>query len=171
VGRLACLLCLRFGKKQSLCTKGEIAVRRTHRITQGLAAILLAVASVLVVFPQTAGAAEAWTCPSGGDPQRWDPGYMSTPVPPVYVWNRKIELRYHSSARCAWGRISTGNPGDSVWVDWSSTGGRDWKQLSVTRIPSGGTQVYTTAYNDRGYVMRACGKAGDRSEIVCTRWY
>jgi hypothetical protein len=142
-------------------------VHRPQRITRALATILLSI----VVFPQTAGAAGNYPCPSGGDPQRWDPGYISTPVPAVYIWNRKIELRYHSDARCAWGRISTGNPGDSVWVDWSDTGGRDWKQLSVTRIPSGGTQVYTTAYNDRWYVMRAFGKAGDRMEVVCTRWY
>lgn len=117
-----------------------------------------------------AAAASPWKCPSGSNPSLWDPRYTST-VGTAEVWSRKIELRYHSITRCAWGRISNGSPGDSVWVDWSNNGGQTWKQLGVTKIPQGSRQVYTAAYNDAGYVMRACGKAGNRREIVCTSWY
>ncbi|GHI09475.1 hypothetical protein Scel_77960 [Streptomyces cellostaticus] len=117
-----------------------------------------------------AAAANPWTCPAGGNPDVWDPRYTST-VSTAGVWWRKIELRYHSRTRCAWGRISNGSRGDSVWVDWSANGGQTWKQLDVTKIPRGGHEVHTVAHNDAGYVMRACGKAGNRREIACTGWY
>jgi len=131
-------------------------------------------ASAAVIGPigvaQPAAAANPWTCPAGGNPSLWDPRSMST-VGTAEVWWRKIELRYHSGTRCAWGRISNGSHGDSVWVDWSSNGGQTWKQLDVTKIPRGGHEAHTVAHNDAAYVMRACGKAGNRREIACTGWY
>lgn len=141
-----------------------------HRPAAVLASGILFL-SIVVGLAQPAQAADPWTCPSGGNPSLWNPALVTTPVQPEPVWGRTVELRYHTSTRCAWGRISNGSSGDSVWVDWSNNGGGSWRQLSVTRIPSGGSQVYTTAHNDAGYVMRACGKAGNRVEIVCTRWY
>ncbi|GAB7037230.1 MULTISPECIES: hypothetical protein [Catenuloplanes] len=135
-----------------------------------LAASAAVAATLIVGFPQAAQAA-AWTCPAGPDAGVWDPALNRTPVPAVYVWNRKIELRYHTSTRCAWGRISNGVWGDQIWVDWAPTRGAGHTQLGVDSIPYGGTQDYTTAYNDAGHVMRACGKAHDRVEIACTGWY
>lgn len=133
--------------------------------------LVLSTAIVVPIGGATpASAANPWTCPSGGNPSLWDPRYTST-AGTAKVWWRKIELRYHSATRCAWGRISNGSRGDAVWVDWSANGGQTWKQLGVTKIPRGGREVHTVAYNDAGYVMRACGKAGNRPEIACTRWY
>ncbi|MEU1272025.1 glycosyl hydrolase [Streptomyces sp. NPDC005799] len=117
-----------------------------------------------------AAAANWWTCPAGGNPNAWDPRYTSV-AGTAGVWWRKIELRYHRGTRCAWGHIANGSPGDAVWVDWSANRGQTWKQLDVTRIPRGRRETYTVAHNDAGYVMRACGKAGNRAEIACTRWY
>jgi hypothetical protein len=86
--------------------------------------ISIAVAGgIFVSTAPPAQAADPWTCPSGSNPGVWDPSLITTPRPPVYVWNRKIELRYHSGTRCAWGRISNGLSGDQVWVDWDDDGG------------------------------------------------
>lgn len=140
-------------------------------ITRTIAAAGMSAAMLLGPAALPAQAADPWTCPSGENPSVWNPALTITAVPAVYVWNRKIELRYHRSTRCAWGRISNGNWGDQIWVDWVPRLGEAWRQLGVTSIPIGGTQVYTTAYNDRDHAMRACGKAGDRPEIACTGWY
>ncbi len=86
------------------------------------------------------------------------------------VFSRLIELRANSNDVCAWGRISNGDPSDQVWVDRSYDGGNTWQQLSVTTITSG-RDAFTEAFNDQGHLMRACGKAGNRSEIACTVWW
>jgi hypothetical protein len=144
---------------------------RPIRRALGVATTAILALSFVSALPHPARAASEWDCPAGSNPAVWDPAYISTPIAAKTLWGRKIELRYHSRTRCAWGRISNGSRNDSVWVDWSKDGGRNWRQLGVTEIPWSGTQVYTPAYNDRGYVMRACGKAGDRVEIACTGWW
>lgn len=145
-------------------------LRRGKSTTLAWTLVLSAAIVVPIGGATPASAANPWTCPSGGNPSLWDPRYTST-VGTAKVWWRKIELRYHNGTRCAWGRISNGSRGDSVWVDWSANGGQTWKQLGVTKIPRGGHEVHTVAYNDARYVMRACGKAGNRPEIACTGWY
>jgi hypothetical protein len=86
------------------------------------------------------------------------------------IYGRTIELRATSNQACAWGRISYGSVGDLVWVDRSYDGGRSWTQLSVTRINTG-RDAFTEPWNDVNKVMRACGKAGNRSEVACTVWW
>ncbi|MGW5696272.1 glycosyl hydrolase [Streptomyces asiaticus] len=81
--------------------------------------------------------------------------------------SRGIELRYNGT--CAWGRIF-GSPGDLVWVDRSYDGGRTWSQLSVTKINTGGSN-HTDAFNNKGNLMRACGKAGNYPDVACTIWW
>nr|WP_236058140.1 DUF2690 domain-containing protein [Streptomyces sabulosicollis] len=81
--------------------------------------------------------------------------------------SRGIELRYNGT--CAWGRIF-GSPGDLVWVDRSYDGGRTWNQLSVTKINTGGSN-YTDAFNNKGNLMRACGKASNYPDVACTTWW
>lgn len=106
----------------------------------------------------------------GNNPATYNPSSISTPRS-TSVWGRKIELRYHGSSRCAWGRISNGSPGDEIWVDRSFNGGQSWQpKLGATQINSG-SQKYTVMYNNRGNLMRACGKAGNRPEVRCTGWY
>ncbi|KRV48347.1 glycosyl hydrolase [Wenjunlia vitaminophila] len=83
------------------------------------------------------------------------------------IKSRGIELR--ANRTCAWGRIF-GSPGDLVWVDRSTDGGRTWQQLSITRIETGGGH-HTHAFNNQGNLMRACGKAGNYPEVACTTWW
>ncbi|GHH85566.1 hypothetical protein GCM10018793_54070 [Streptomyces sulfonofaciens] len=83
------------------------------------------------------------------------------------IRSRGIELRYNGT--CAWGRIF-GSPGDLVWVDRSFDNGRTWEQLSVTAINTGGSN-HTDAFNNKGNLMRACGKAGNYPEVACTTWW
>jgi hypothetical protein len=87
------------------------------------------------------------------------------------VHSRVIELRYSAKLRCAWGRISNGSVGDEIWVDRSSDGGKTWESKLGRRTISSGRDAHTTMWSDAGKLMRACGKAGDRSEIACTGWY
>ncbi|MFI9103385.1 DUF2690 domain-containing protein [Streptomyces fildesensis] len=82
--------------------------------------------------------------------------------------NMIIELRYNAATRCAWGRISRSQLGNQVWVDRSSNGGATWTgPMGMTYLRSG-TGTYTPAFNDAGYVMRACGYNG---KVICTGWY
>lgn len=87
------------------------------------------------------------------------------------LYGRTIELRYSDLTQCAWGRISNGSVGDEIWTDRSRDNGANWEpRLGLTRITSG-RDVFTTQWRDAGVVMRACGRAGDRPEIVCTDWF
>ncbi|MFG2618919.1 DUF2690 domain-containing protein [Streptomyces sp. NPDC048507] len=82
-----------------------------------------------------------------------------------------IELRYSPSTRCAWGRIYTADPGDKVWVDRSSNGGSTWTgPMGMTTVQSG-SDTHTGAYNDAGFVMRACGWNDTTGTTRCTGWY
>lgn len=82
-----------------------------------------------------------------------------------------IQLRYSTSTRCAWGRIYNADPGDKVWVDRSSNGGRTWDgPLSLTTVRSG-SDTHTASRYDGGYVMRACGWNDSTHHIKCTGWY
>jgi hypothetical protein len=88
------------------------------------------------------------------------------------LFGRKIELRYHTNERCAWGRISNGSPGDEIWVDRSFDNGHTWQsKLGAAKINRGYTQKYTVMFDDQNVKMRACGKAGNRRAVACTRWY
>lgn len=86
----------------------------------------------------------------------------------VTVRSRNYELRAGNN-HCAWGRILNASPGDYVWVDRSSDGGRHWEQLSITRVDTGGS-AHTDVFNDLNPLqMRACGHAGGYpSEVACT---
>ncbi|GEM_PF-6207023 len=112
---------------------------------------------------------------------RYNPATFGPPrtVRTEELFGRKIELRYHSSSRCAWGRISNGSPGDEIWVDRSNNGGRTWEpKLGAAKI-SGPifpnkryTQKYTVMFDNKGRSMRACGKAGNRTKVECTKpWF
>ncbi|MES4901085.1 MULTISPECIES: DUF2690 domain-containing protein [unclassified Streptomyces] len=144
-------------------------MRMLHRIGAVVASATLAVTGLTL----TASPAQAadYDCPSGSDPKAL-PGAATTPVSPVHSGGRAIELRYNKTTRCAWGRITLGAPGDKIWVDWSRTLGGEhapWAQKGETQIARG-TSKFTDAYNDAGYIMRACGKPVGH-DLVCTGWY
>jgi hypothetical protein len=112
---------------------------------------------------------------------RLNPATFGPPIRTIdtrLLHGRKIELRYHPSSRCAWGRIRNGSPGDEIWVDRSNDGGHTWEpKLGAAKI-SGFTfpnkrytEKYTVMFDNKNRLMRACGKAGNRAEIKCTKWY
>ena len=144
-------------------------MRIFHRIG-AVGATAALIASCLTLNASPALAAD-FDCPSGSNPNSL-PGTATTPVDPVYMGGRAIELRYNRSVRCAWGRITSGVVGDKIWVDWSRALTRDhapWAQLGITQIGSG-TSKFTNSFNDAGYVMRACGQPVNHP-LVCPGWY
>jgi len=94
-----------------------------------------------------------------------------------WVWYRKMTLHVRADAQMAWASIDGGVAGDEVWIDRSWNGGSSWEgRLGALSIPSGSTNARTAMYyfDDPGAgavgLLRACGKAGDRSDIACTPW-
>ncbi|MFI0814291.1 glycosyl hydrolase [Streptomyces sp. NPDC021098] len=129
---------------------------RTRKALLGnLATAGLTGALLTAVAPAPAQAAEG--CNTNG----------ARTVATVSTHSRGIELRYNGT--CAWGRIF-GSPGDEVWVDRSFDRGRTWEKLSPTKINTGGSN-HTDAFNNKGNLMRACGKASNFPDVVCTRWW
>lgn len=109
------------------------------------------------VTPSAAQAAEGCTTQNGRT------------VGTVTLRSRTIQLRYNSE-RCAWGRILGGSPGDLIWVDRSFDGGKTWQpHLGLKKINTGGSQ-HTEAFNNKGNLMRACGKVSNYPEVRCTHW-
>jgi hypothetical protein len=95
------------------------------------------------------------------------------------LYGRRIVLHLDDADDMAWGSIATGSPADEVWLDRSLDGGRTWaagSKLGDTTVPAGNSGWRTLMYNvdDWGAhgvgAVRACGKAGDRAELVCTAW-
>lgn len=89
---------------------------------------------------------------------------------PIVMQNgRVIELRASNKSKCAWGRISSGAPGEEVWTDRKDpTANEHEGPLGHTRIDSG-TAKYTEAFKNDGKVMRACGSA--QGVVECTGWF
>ncbi|WP_212754491.1 DUF2961 domain-containing protein [Nakamurella aerolata] len=92
------------------------------------------------------------------------------------VWGRSITLHLNDTDAMGWANIANGDPGDQVWIDRSFNNGATWEQLGVTSIPAGGSSWRTLMYNNDNWAtagvgaLRACGKAGNRTEIACTEW-
>ncbi|MFE2640694.1 glycoside hydrolase family 76 protein [Streptomyces scopuliridis] len=101
-----------------------------------------------------------------------------TPVTAT-LFSRAITLHFNDHDAMGWASIGNGSPGDEVWLDRSFDGGRTWNsgsRLGATTVPTGQRGWRTLMYNvddwnNRGVgALRACGKAGDRTEIACTPW-
>lgn len=95
------------------------------------------------------------------------------------VWSRAITLHFDDADDMAWANLANGSPTDEVWLDRSFDGGATWasgSKLGDTTVPAGDTGWRTLMYNldnpsAHGVgAVRACGKAGDRTDIVCTPW-
>lgn len=89
---------------------------------------------------------------------------------PIVMQNgRVIELRASNKSKCAWGRISSGAPGEEIWTDRKDpTANEHEGPLGHTRIDSG-TAKYTKAFKNDGKIMRACGSS--QGVIECTGWF
>ena len=110
-----------------------------------------------------------------------DPALAPSDREPVAatLYGRRFSLHVNDTDAMAWAVVSTGSPGDEVWLDRSFDGGRTWgsgSRLGLTRIPAGATGQRTAMFNVDDWTnlgvgaLRTCGKAGDRPEIVCTAW-
>ena len=95
------------------------------------------------------------------------------------LFSRTFTLHFDDADAMAWASVGSGSPGDEVWMDRSFDGGRTWtsgSKLGDTTIPAGQTGWRTLMYNNDDWAdngigaLRACGKAGDRADIVCTPW-
>jgi predicted alpha-1,6-mannanase (GH76 family) len=94
------------------------------------------------------------------------------------IFGRSVELHISDRDALGWASINNGDPTDEVWLDRSFDGGETIadERLGYTTIPDGrrGTSTDTFAIDDaatrRTGVLRACGKAGNRDNIVCTAW-
>ncbi|MGW5773870.1 DUF2690 domain-containing protein [Streptomyces longwoodensis] len=82
----------------------------------------------------------------------------------------RIELRYSTSTRCAWGRITNANPGHLVWTQRSYDGGRTYEKLPTVEVRTG-HDTHTDSYYDGGVLMRACGWDESAGASNCTGWY
>ncbi|MCZ4119692.1 DUF2690 domain-containing protein [Streptomyces sp. H39-S7] len=130
-----------------------------RRIAAGVSAVALIGGGLLTLAPVADAAA--------GAPVVCDTGSAMSKKT-AHNGNMIIELRYNAASRCAWGRISRAQVKNQVWVDRSSNGGSTWTGPMGMKHLESGTGTYTTAFNDAGYVMRACGYNG---RTVCTGWY
>ena len=110
-----------------------------------------------------------------------DPALAPSDREPVSVtlFGRRFSLHVNDADAMGWAVVTAGSPGDEVWLDRSFDGGRTWgsgSRLGLTSIPAGATGWRTLMFNvddwaNRGVgALRACGRAGDRPDIVCTAW-
>ncbi len=95
------------------------------------------------------------------------------------LYGRTFVLHLNDPDAMAWATVAGGQAGDEVWLDRSFDGGRTWgsgSRLGNAVIPAAATGTRTLMFNvddwaNRGVgALRACGKAGDRTEITCTAW-
>ncbi|MFJ9481457.1 DUF2690 domain-containing protein [Streptomyces mirabilis] len=95
---------------------------------------------------------------------------FDSPITPhsTTAGNATVQLRYSTTTRCAWGRITNAQVGDQVWVDRSYDGGGTYEHLGGTYVNSG-SDTHTPSYYDGGLLMRACGHSGGITR--CTSWY
>jgi hypothetical protein len=95
------------------------------------------------------------------------------------VHSRRISLHFDDADAMGWAAIDAGSPADRIWLDRSFDGGRTWasgNRLGETTIPARATSSRTFMVNVDDWAafgvgaVRACGKAFDRPEVVCTSW-
>lgn len=92
------------------------------------------------------------------------------------IFGRSIQLHIDYEQKLGWATIS-GDPTDEVWLDRSFDGGEtvDGERLGYSTIPEEGRTVATGMFNltdasGKTAVLRACGKAGNRPDTVCSEW-
>ncbi|KAI9091883.1 glycosyl hydrolase, family 76 [Phlyctochytrium arcticum] len=93
------------------------------------------------------------------------------------LYGRSFKLHVDDVNGMAWGTVEAGKSRDEMWLDRTWSGGVNTDgggSLSKTGVPDGAGNARTAMFNvddnsqRRIGALRLCGKAGDRSEIVCT---
>ncbi|MFE2943118.1 glycoside hydrolase family 76 protein [Streptomyces sp. NPDC059255] len=157
-----------------------LSVRLRHLVAP-LAVALLAALTPQAVAPAAAAAAApaAAICNKYCDAR--DPALSPQDRTPVSttLFSRSIVLHFDDQDAMGWASTDNGSPGDEVWLDRSFDGGRTWSsgsRLGATTVPAGQRGRRTLMYNVDDWntngvgALRACGKAGDRTDIACTPW-
>jgi predicted alpha-1,6-mannanase (GH76 family) len=143
-----------------------------------LSAFPLLIAPAASAAPAAATAAAA-VCNKFCDAR--DPALSSQDRKPVTatLFSRTFTLHFDDNDAMGWASVGNGSAGDEVWMDRSFDGGRTWasgSRLGDTKVPTGQTGWRTLMYNVDDWAgngvgaLRACGKAGDRTDITCTAW-
>jgi hypothetical protein len=99
-------------------------------------------------------------------------GYLSPPVTrrSVHIGSAVVELRAGTTASqvLEWARIRQAKVGDTVWLDWSDDGRRNWHVCGPNKVRTG-HDALTRANNPvSGRSMRACGHHAGVTK--CTKW-
>jgi hypothetical protein len=135
-------------------------------IVTGIAVLLIGTASSLVAAGPAAAATYDGTDPSAtgcaSSGSTVESKYGKTAVGTTIVF---VELRYSSSCRTTWARVTTvGLPGCKPGVDFCGLAivrrNSDGKQYTC-EIPKGGVGCYTKQVNDAGVTSFAQGSADD----------
>jgi hypothetical protein len=151
----------------------------TWRSFSARGAVLAVAATVLVQVPTGSAAQAATVCNRYCDGR--DAALAATDRVPVQagLYGRTFKVHVNDTDAMAWGTVENGQAGDEVWLDRSFDGGRSWPdgaRLGATAVPAGSGGWRTSQFNVDEWssngvgALRACGKAGDRPEIVCTAW-
>jgi predicted alpha-1,6-mannanase (GH76 family) len=156
----------------------------THRRAAAAAITALMASAALpiqIAFSPPAAAATAHTTICNKYCDARDPALAPTTRTAVTatIYSRQITLYFDDTDAMGWASITNGSPTDEVWLERSFDGGATWSadgNLGDTTIPTGDTGWRTLMYNvdnwsnDGVGALRACGKAGNRTEVACTAW-
>jgi predicted alpha-1,6-mannanase (GH76 family) len=150
------------------------AVRALTALTGSLALGVVMSSGVAAAQPPTGsgtGMAAAPTTTSDGVPTEDRLADGNT------IFGRSIELHISDRDALGWATINNGDPTDEVWLDRSYDSGETIadERLGYATIPDGARGTSTEAFaidspDGAKGVLRACGKAGNRDDIVCTAW-
>ncbi|WP_433205170.1 glycoside hydrolase family 76 protein [Dactylosporangium sp. CS-047395] len=94
------------------------------------------------------------------------------------LYGRRFTIHVNDTDAMIWGVLDGGQAGDEIWLDRSFDGGRTWvdSRIGDSVVAAGATGVRSRQYNVDNWAtngvgaLRACGKAGDRPELVCSAW-
>nr|BFE57796.1 glycoside hydrolase family 76 protein [Dactylosporangium thailandense] len=94
------------------------------------------------------------------------------------LYGRRFTMHLNDTDAMGWATLESGQAGDEVWMDRSFDGGKTWvdSRIGDITVAAGATSQRTKQYNVDNWnangvgALRACGKAGDRAELVCTAW-
>jgi hypothetical protein len=116
--------------------------------------------------------ADGMSCRNGDNPYYAGAGLTSKVAKSVVQNGTTLQLRYNTRTRCAWAHVVNPRSRDTFWVDRSTNGGRNWRQLDIVwnNDSTWWSPLFTLARNDAGVVMRACGNIGGGA-TRCTAWY
>jgi hypothetical protein len=94
------------------------------------------------------------------------------------LYGRRFTVHVDDTDAMAWATLDAGSPTDEVWMDRTFDGGRTWpdSRIGDITVTTGHTGARTAMFNVDDWAhqgvgaLRACGKAGNRPEIICTAW-